>query len=472
MKTKFTLAVLSAALMVSACHDDDNNDGPVQLPADTPPPAAEEAGMSYVRVTHASADAPLVAIAVNGAVVEGLEMVDYQVGTGLLELESAAYDIAVNALLADGTSAPVIEANLDFAPDMQYDIIALNYAANIEPVVLARDAMGPGDGEIRLDVLHGHPDVGAVDIYLTTAESIDAEGAAIEGLEFKMDADALPVTVPADTYRIRIAPSGTKTVVFDSGNLDLAGGSDLMITAVPNTDGAMTAPVNLLVGDGTSVGVLRDANEQARVRVVHAVDDAPAVDVLASDTPVEGLTMIPFKEFRSIDLPAASYDLKVAASMDNSIVAIDAPGVEFGAGTTTSIYAVGKLNSITDNTIEPLVIAEDLRSVALYAKLRVVHASPTAGSLGLVDIHASADGNFSADTKVLEGVDFKGNATLNVPAGTYYLGVILQSDDTFTPAVSAMATVENGGVYSVVATDDFDNGLLLNVDYMKMMEEM
>ncbi|WP_197078559.1 hypothetical protein [Photobacterium gaetbulicola] len=47
--------------------------------------------------------------------------------------------------------------------------------------------------------------------------------------------------------------AGSKDVAFDSGELDLAGGSDLMITAVPNVDGGAVSPVNLLVADGIAV---------------------------------------------------------------------------------------------------------------------------------------------------------------------------------------------------------------------------
>lgn len=418
---------------------------------------------SQIRVTHASADAPLVDIKLNGATVEGLSQVDYQVGSGLISLESGAYDVSVEALLAGDASAEVIGANLNFAPDMQYDIVALNYTAGIEPVVLSRDAISPANNEVRIDVLHAHPDVPGVDVYLTTDDIAD-QSPAISGLEFKVDSADLPVSIPAGTYRIRLTLSGDKGVAFDSGELDLAGGSDLMITAVPNVDGGAVSPVNLLVADGTAVNILRSTEEKAAVRVVHTVDDAPAVDVLASGSAVVGLTDIEFKEFRSLDLAPDSYDLSVVASADNSLVVIDAPGTSFEAGTTTSIYAVGKLNSVNDSTIEPLVIGEDLRSVATYAKLRVVHASPAADSLGLVDIHASADGAFNETTAVLQGVAFKGTATLNVPAGTYFLAVILEGDGSFTPAVSATATVDDGGVYSVVATDDFGGGLVLNVD--------
>ncbi|WP_064609412.1 DUF4397 domain-containing protein [Photobacterium sp. J15] len=447
MKMKSVVLALGSAIFITGCpllEDDD----------------------SQIRVTHASSDAPEVAVKLNGGIVEGLEKVDYQVGSGLIELESGAYDIAVDALLPGDTSSEVISTNLNFSPDMQYDIIAVNSAANIEAVVLSREDIAPASDEVRLDVLHAHPDVGAVDIYLTTADELTDEAPAVSGLAFKVDATELPVSIPSGKYRIRITLNGDddKTVAFDSGEMDLVGGSDLMITAVPNVDGGAVSPVNLLVADGTEVNVLRNSEEQSGVRVVHAVDDAPEVDVLASDAPVDGLTNIAFTQFRSLDLAPGSYDLSVAASSDNSLVVIDAPGTEFVAGTTTSVYAVGKLNDIATSTIEPLIIPEDLRSVALYAKLRVVHASVTAGDLGLVDIHASADGIYDETTAVLKGVDFKDTATLIVPAGTYSLAVILASDNTFTPAVEAVATVEDGGVYSAVATDNTGGGFLLTLN--------
>ncbi|MBC7004566.1 DUF4397 domain-containing protein [Photobacterium sp. BZF1] len=454
MKAKsLTLAIISALALAGCPITDDDDDNTKTT--------------SKLRVTHASSDAPLVAINLNGETVEGLEMVDYQVASGLLTIDSGTYEVAVEALLTGEDTLEVINENLEFAPDMQYDVFALGQTASIMPVVLSREDIAPEGTDVRLDVLHAHPDVPPVDIYLTTDEEITDADPAVPGLGFAIDSDILPVTIDSGTYRIRVTVAGSKDVAFDSGELDLAGGSDLMITAVPNVDGGAVSPVNLLVADGDGVAVLRNTGEKATVRVVHAVSDAPAVDVLASGMPVDGLTGIEFKEFRSLDVAADSYDLEVVASIDNSLVVIEAPGVEFAAGSETSIYAMGKLNDITDETIEPVVIEEDLRPVATYAKVRVVHASPTAGDLGLVDIHASADGVFNESTVVLEGVDFTESAVLNVPAGTYTFGVILQGDDTFTPAIEATASVEDGGVYSAVAADDVTEGtftLLLNDD--------
>lgn len=134
MKANSLALMFGSAILLSGCFHEDE---------------------PQLRVTHASSDAPLVAITLNGKVVEGLEEVDYQVASGFLNLESGTYDVGVKALLPGGESVEVIGANLDFAPDMQYDIIALNNAASIEPVVLSRETIAPGADEVRIDVLHG-----------------------------------------------------------------------------------------------------------------------------------------------------------------------------------------------------------------------------------------------------------------------------------------------------------------------------
>lgn len=419
---------------------------------------------TYLRVTHASSDAPLVNVELDNDVVDGLEMVDYRQSSGLLDLTSDTYHIAVNALLPGDVQAEVINATKHLTGDTIYDVIALNYASVIEPVILSRPYEEIPEGSVRLDVLHGHPDVPGVDVYLAPGDTIDSLSPAISGLTFKYDDMDLPVTIPAGDYRIRITLAGEKEVVFDSGDLPLPGGSDFMITAVPNVDSAATSPVNLLVADDAGSFILRDNSTLANVRVAHAVSDAPAVDVLASGVAVDDLSEIEFQSSASLDLAPDpfSYNLSVAASIDNSLVIIGPVSLSFPIGETTSIYAIGDLNSIVDETIEPLPINEDLRSVALYAKLRVIHASTIAQGIGPVDIHASADGTFDGSTAVLTGVELNGTAVLNVPGGEYSFAVILAGDDTFTPVIETSAILTNGGVYTAIATNDFSDLWLIN----------
>ncbi|MGR5222579.1 DUF4397 domain-containing protein [Vibrio parahaemolyticus] len=443
MKTIKISLVAAAAITLFGCGSDSNDSTP----------------SSQLRVTHASADAPQVSILMDGAIVSGLDKVDYSQGSGLLTVDSGDHDLIVRGLLAGGATADVITANaVNLSPDMQYDVFAVNDVSSIEPVILARSSTGPDASSVRLDVLHAHPAVGGVDIHVTTDASISSSTVAISDLTFKEDDANLPVTLPAGNYRIRITLTGQSTdsdVVFDSGEIALAGGSDLMVTAVPNVSGGIVSPVNLLVADGKAVSVVRSSGEKATVRVGHAVADLGNVDVRASGNVVSGLDSIAYQSIKSLDLDATTYDLTVTPSGATTPEAIQAPGTSFSAGSETTIFAVGQFAA---NSIEPLIIEDDLRSVASYAKLRVVHANPVAG---LVDIHATPAGaGFSADTVVLAGVNFKDSAVLNVEADTYDFAVAAAGTTNVLLSASNV-TLAGGNVATAFATED---SIALNVD--------
>ncbi|KJF94277.1 hypothetical protein UB33_09055 [Photobacterium angustum] len=444
-KTTLTL-LTTAALILNGCNSDSHDDN-AEMPT------------SQLRVTHASADAPLVSILMDGDVVSSLSNVDYQQGSPLLTVDSGSHDLIVRGLLANDATADVITANaVNLAPDMQYDVFAVNNVSAIEPVILSRSNESPDDQSIRVDVLHGHPNVGGVDIHVTTGPSISEDTITISDLTFKEDDANLPVTLPAGDYRIRITLAGKSTdadVVYDSGNIALDGGSDLMVTAVPNISGGAVSPVNLLVADGTSVNVLRNTGEKSTVRVGHAVADLGDVDVRASGNVVSGLDSISYETIKSLDLTPDSYDLTVTPSGATTPEAIKAPGTTFAAGSETTIFAVGQFAA---QSIEPVVIEDDLRSVATYAKLRVVHANPVAGT---VDIHATPTGTgFSADTVVLKNVNFKDSAVLNVGEGNYDFAVA-EAGTTNVLLTAANVALAGGNVATAFATED---SIALNVD--------
>ena len=99
------LAAIMATLM--ACSDDDNQT-PQQVVEPTEPPAPANA---FLRVTHASPDAPAVNVLANGDILGGLEGVGYQVSSGWLTVPEATYDVQVDALLPDSSTAAVITAS-------------------------------------------------------------------------------------------------------------------------------------------------------------------------------------------------------------------------------------------------------------------------------------------------------------------------------------------------------------------------
>jgi hypothetical protein len=159
--------------------------------------------------------------------------------------------------------------------------------------------------------------------------------------------------------------------------------------------------------------------QNARVRVVHASPDAPAVDVLVNGG--LGFQSVMFGEVTPYaSLRAGQYDIEVVPSGASSPVVIDMPGTSLFYNTDYTVVAVG---SLVNASIEPLVLLDDNRPTPiLSSRVRFVHASPDAPA---VDI-AVKDGPV-----LWSNVSFKGvGAYLQVPSGTYGLQVRLAGTST------------------------------------------
>jgi LPXTG-motif cell wall-anchored protein len=178
-------------------------------------------------------------------------------------------------------------------------------------------------------------------------------------------------------------------------------------------------------------------DDMARVRVVHASPDAPAVDVWVdgnvafSNAPFQGIT-----DYAS--LAAGSYQVQVTPTGATEPVVIDA-ALDLAASTDYTVVAVGMLADI-----EPLVLVDNNAAPAAgKAHVRFVHASPDAPA---VDI-AVADGG----PVLFSNIAFKGVGDyLPVDAGTYDLEVRLAGTDTVALSVPGVALAD-GTVYTIFA---------------------
>ncbi len=280
-------------------------------------------------------------------------------------------------------------------------------------------------------------------------------------LEFS--ANTGDVTVPAGDYRVRITPAGDlSTVVYDSGTVALTSGLDLTIAAL-DSKFAGDSPVSLLAlvqGGDTSLELLDEGSVSA-VRVVHDVSDAPAVDVLVNNA--EAINALAFPNFTDYaELAPDTYNVKVAADADNSVVVINAD-LELEAGVYYTVHAVG---SLTENSIEPLVVEDKPRRIATAAQIRVIHGSSLAGP---VDVYLTATSDISAATAALSNVPFKADSGyIQVPAGDYF--VTVTPTGSKTAAIGPVAvTLDTNKIYTAVARDGqgltADLGLILLDDF-------
>jgi hypothetical protein len=182
------------------------------------------------------------------------------------------------------------------------------------------------------------------------------------------------------------------------------------------------------------------ADDTARVRVLHASPDAPAVDVYLNDEIVGALTNVPFGVISDyLTIPAGTYNVKVYPTGDTTTAVIDADvTVE-----ADMAYTVAAINPVA--SIEPKILVDNPAANSNEALVRVIHFSPDAPG---VDV--APDGADPADAviKNLEYPDDTGY--LGLPGGTYDLEVRLAGTTDVALQLDPV-TIDAGNAYSVFA---------------------
>jgi hypothetical protein len=147
----------------------------------------------------------------------------------------------------------------------------------------------------------------------------------------------------------------------------------------------------------------------SRVRVIHAIPDAPEVDVYVDQNRI--LQNVAFKDVSNyLELEAGQHTLQVVPAGQGRGSAVIDQQVTLDANTDYTIAAGGTLDSP-----EVFEFVDEIRAPSgNQTRLRAVHLSPDAPA---VDI--AADGNV-----LVEGLKF-GNASeyVKVPAGSYSVEV-------------------------------------------------
>jgi hypothetical protein len=440
MSPNYRLLFAMVPLVLGACHNDDSS----------PPP--------QVQVLHASPDAPAVNVLIDGdAAIQNL---DYGKGTGYVKQTATTHTVEVQAQ-TPGTATTVIgPTSLSFVANTIYTVVAEGPVASLGPVVITRPETDVAPGSVRIAVLHAAPNAPSVSVFVT-APGADLSSAQPLGT-FAFQGSLPPATVPSGQYEIRVTPGGASTpVLFDSGTISLAGGSDLLVAALENT-GPGTAPITLGVVDSKGNNTLLvDVGTPADVRVVHDSPDAPAVSVIANGDVTSPL--VPSLSYENAfpslstyaSLPAATYAIAVTPA-SNPSDAVLSTSLPLAAGSVQSVYAVGLLANIS-----ALVTSDDDRRLATQAKLRIIHGSPAAGP---VDIYLTAPGaGIATATPTYANVAFKDDTGfVSYAAGSY--------DVTVTPAGSktaaigpATVTLKKTGIYTAVARDAAGGGAPLGL---------
>lgn len=409
------VTVLSTALLLAACSDDDNDS-----------PTSPDSSIAKVRVIHASYDAPSVDVAVNSN--KAITDLAYGLSSGYAEL--AAGETNVMVMPAGADDPVVISADLDLDADGEYTVFAMGALANIAPVVALDDRLADAT-MAKIRFAHLSPDAPAVDIKLN-----DGNGTAVfENVAFG-DVESY-ITVPGDSYTFAVTATGSSDEVIIYDPITVANGNVYTVTAIGTLAEDMYDFTARVFVDNATGSEFVDLSSfgTANVMVVHASPDAPGVDLLVDDA-IAG---------SNLTFPANTDYLTITGGTRNVKVNV--------TGTSTTVieayldlernmnYTVFASNSVAN--IQPLVLMDNLAAPAAgNAHVRFVHLSPDAPA---VDITTTTGAVVFGDQSFLGSTDFT-----PLGADTYDLQVRLAGTETVVLELPGIALAD-GKIYTVFA---------------------
>jgi hypothetical protein len=185
--------------------------------------------------------------------------------------------------------------------------------------------------------------------------------------------------------------------------------------------------------------------EHARVRMVHASPDAGNVDVLFDGK--VSLTDVPYataSDYLTVNAGTRRIEVRATGSSTD----VTNSNVNFSSQSDSTVLTEGLAASIA-----AVVLTDDNSDPASgKAKVRVVHAAPTAGS---VDVYIVAPGtNITTVSPTLPSVAFQAAAAyLSVDPGTYEVVVTPAGNNLTIDIDVPNFTVDAGQIRSAVALD-------------------
>ncbi|MEO8470253.1 MAG: DUF4397 domain-containing protein [Chloroflexota bacterium] len=191
---------------------------------------APASGFAWVRVLHASPDAPAVDVKVNDA--NALTHVAFGTISAYLPVAAGDYNIKV---CPAGTTTCVINADLTFADGVKYTVAATNLLASIEAQVITDGAvLDAANAQVR--VVHFSSDTPAIDV-----RTQDGTSTIVPNLSYPSATGYL--TLPANTYDLKVCAHAANCVCpFDRAPLTIATGTAYSVFAIGALTRAPTPP--------------------------------------------------------------------------------------------------------------------------------------------------------------------------------------------------------------------------------------
>lgn len=164
--------------------------------------------MSYIKILHASPNAPAVDIYVNDNKV--IENLAFSQATDYLPIDPGSYNVKVYA--AGTTDNPVIDVDIEVPEKTRITVAAVGNLPDIELLPISENIVPKVSTGTHIRVAHLSPNAPAVDITLPNGDVI------FENVEFGEVTDY--INIPRGVYTLQIRPTGSSEVVMTIPNVE------------------------------------------------------------------------------------------------------------------------------------------------------------------------------------------------------------------------------------------------------------
>ena len=311
----------------------------------------------------------------------------------------------VFTVTAVGGTSPLIQATYPLAGEQSYTLVTFGIADAPGVLMMQDTSVSPGNGKFQVIVANAAIglNTGAVDVYFT-APGTSLDDVTPTFFDVVYGGTGVVGTFSSGTYSMRVTPTGTKTLIYDSGPRTF--GDNTETDVIIYTKGSAHL-VNVAMLDINSGGQSVIANNIiSDVKVVNAAPQTGSIDMLLDGVP--SLSTVGY-------LAASPYAGVLAGARTVTFEATATPGAVIASlaqtllpATDQSIFLMGfsgalKAVPLVDNNLPPL---------SGNVRLRFVNASPDAPPLDML-INA---------TKPFTGVaSATASGYVQLPAGTVTL---------------------------------------------------
>lgn len=295
---------------------------------------------------------------------------------------------------------------------------------------------------------------GQVDVYLTSPDTPMA--GATPTATVTAQGYSQPITLDnLANWRLRVTPSGSTDVLFDSGSFALAGGTRTLFTVTDYFGPPGTQPLLLNATAVTSTGAQQFPadNLPSKLRIIDLVRDQPALDVYFGSTSAapfaSNLTLLDTTAYQTVVPGTTSLNLTAHGVASPALLEKD---TQFYGGAYYTLLLTGSYNGGgTASTLGSVLFAADRRPIQGRTTVNFVNADNVNTAVNvyfltpsqtITDISpqvADAESNTLHTTTLLSGV-------IDV--------VVTSTDNTNTIIGPQQIVLNQGSTYSLVLVQD------------------